>query len=64
MSLVARLNREVNALVNTPEVADRLANDTVEPKALSPEATAEHVADEIRDGKPWRSAPVCGSIDP
>jgi tripartite-type tricarboxylate transporter receptor subunit TctC len=46
-TLVARLNREVNALANSPEVADRLANDTVEPKALSPEATAKHVADEI-----------------
>ncbi len=46
-TLVARLNREVNALANSPEVADRLASDTVEPKALSPEATAKHVADEI-----------------
>jgi len=46
-TLVARLNREVNALVKTPEVADRLANDTVEPKDFSPEATARHVADEI-----------------
>lgn len=46
-TLVARLNREVNAVSNSPEVADRLANDTVEPKALSPEATAKHVAVEI-----------------
>jgi len=46
-TLVARWNTEVNALVNTPEIADRLANDTVEPRALSPEATAKHVADEI-----------------
>src|SRR5436190_4650448 len=46
-TVVARLNTEVNALVKTPEVADRLANDTVEPRALSPEATAKHVADEI-----------------
>jgi tripartite-type tricarboxylate transporter receptor subunit TctC len=46
-TLVARLNTEVNALVKTPEVTDRLANDTVEPRALSPEATAKHVADEI-----------------
>ena len=46
-ALVARWNTEVNALVNTPEIADRLANDTVEPRALSPEATAKHVADEI-----------------
>ena len=45
--LIARWNREVNALVKTPEVADRLANDTVEPKDFSPEATARHVADEI-----------------
>jgi tripartite-type tricarboxylate transporter receptor subunit TctC len=50
-TLVARLNREVNALANSPEVADRLANDTVEPKALTPEATAKHVADEIRRWK-------------
>jgi tripartite-type tricarboxylate transporter receptor subunit TctC len=46
-TLVARLNTEVNALVKTPEIADRLANDTVEPRAFSPEATAKHVADEI-----------------
>jgi len=46
-TLVARLNTEVNALANSPEVAERLATDTVEPKALSPEATAKHVADEI-----------------
>jgi tripartite-type tricarboxylate transporter receptor subunit TctC len=46
-ALVARWNTEVNALVNTPEIADRLANDTVEPRALSPEATAKHVTDEI-----------------
>jgi tripartite-type tricarboxylate transporter receptor subunit TctC len=46
-TLVARWNREVNTLVKTPDVADRLANDTVEPQALSPEATAKHVADEI-----------------
>ena len=46
-TLVARWNTEVNALVKTPEVADRLASDTVEPKAFSPEATAKHVADEI-----------------
>ena len=46
-ALVARLNTEVNALVKTPEIADRLANDTVEPRAHSPEATAKHVADEI-----------------
>jgi tripartite-type tricarboxylate transporter receptor subunit TctC len=46
-TVIARLNREVNALANSPEVADRLASDTVEPKALSPEATAKFVADEI-----------------
>src|SRR5262245_28344798 len=46
-TLVARLNTEVNALVKTPEVTDRLASDTVEPRALSSEATARHVADEI-----------------
>jgi tripartite-type tricarboxylate transporter receptor subunit TctC len=46
-ALVARLNTEVNALVKTPEIANRLAADTVEPRALSPEATARHVADEI-----------------
>jgi tripartite-type tricarboxylate transporter receptor subunit TctC len=46
-TVIARLNREVNALANSPEVADRLASDTVEPKALSAEATAKYVADEI-----------------
>ena len=45
--LVTRLNKEVNGLANAPEVAERLATDTVEPKALTPEATAKHVADEI-----------------
>jgi tripartite-type tricarboxylate transporter receptor subunit TctC len=46
-ALVARLNTEVNAVVKSPEIADRLANDAVEPRAISPEATARHVADEI-----------------
>jgi tripartite-type tricarboxylate transporter receptor subunit TctC len=50
--LVARLNAEVNALVKTPKITDRLASDTVEPRALSPEATAKHVADEIAR---WRA---------
>ena len=50
--LIARWNREVNALVKTPEVAERLANDTVEPRDFSPEATARHVADEIAR---WKS---------
>jgi tripartite-type tricarboxylate transporter receptor subunit TctC len=51
-SLVAKLNSEVNALVKSPEIADRLANDAVEPKAYTPEATAKHVADEIAR---WKS---------
>ena len=46
-TLTARLNAEVNALVQSPDIADRFANDAVEPKAVSPEATAKHVADEI-----------------
>ena len=46
-TVIARWNREVNAVANSPEVADRLASDTVEPKALSPEATGKHIADEI-----------------
>ena len=50
--LVARLNTEVNALVKSPDVADRLANDAVEPRAVSPEATAKHVANEIAR---WRT---------
>jgi tripartite-type tricarboxylate transporter receptor subunit TctC len=58
-TLVARLNREVNALANSPEVADRLANDTVEPKALSPEATAKHVADEITR---WKAVAQRGGV--
>jgi len=58
-TLVARLNKEVNALANSPEVADRLANDTVEPKALSPEATAKHVADEIAR---WKAVAQRGGV--
>ena len=58
-TLVARLNKEVNALANSPEVAERLANDTVEPKALSPEATAKHVADEITR---WKAVAQRGGV--
>jgi tripartite-type tricarboxylate transporter receptor subunit TctC len=46
-ALVARLNTEVNAVVNSAEVTDRLAGDAVEPRMISPEETARHVAAEI-----------------
>jgi tripartite-type tricarboxylate transporter receptor subunit TctC len=46
-ALTTRLNAEVNAVVKSPEITDRLAGDAVEPRAITPEATARHVAAEI-----------------
>src|SRR6185436_10018529 len=46
-ALTTRLNAEVNAVVKSPEITDRLAGDAVEPKEVTPEFTARHVAAEI-----------------
>ena len=51
-ALLARLNADVNAVVKSPEITDRLANDAVEPRNITPEATARHVAAEITR---WRT---------
>ena len=50
-ALVARLNTEVNAVVQAPDMAERLASDAVEPRAVTPEVTAKHVAAEISKWK-------------
>ncbi len=50
--LVSRLNSEVNAIVTSAEISDRLSSDGVEPRAVTPEAAAKHVATEIAR---WRA---------
>ncbi len=50
--LVSRLNTEVNAIVTSAEISDRLSSDGVEPRAVSPEVAAKHVATEIAR---WRA---------
>jgi tripartite-type tricarboxylate transporter receptor subunit TctC len=50
--LVSRLNAEVNAIVTSADVAERLSSDGVEPRAVTPDAAARHVATEIAR---WRA---------
>ena len=51
-ALVLRLNAEVNAIVTSAEISERLSSDGVEPRAVTPEAAAKHVATEIAR---WRA---------
>lgn len=51
-ALVSRLNAEVNAIVTSAEITERLSSDGVEPRAVTPEAAAKHVATEIAR---WRA---------
>jgi tripartite-type tricarboxylate transporter receptor subunit TctC len=46
-ALVTRLNHEINAVVTSAEVSERLSGDGVEPRAVTPDAAAKHVATEI-----------------
>jgi len=45
--LVTRLNADINAIVTSAEITERLSGDGVEPRAVTPEAAAKHVATEI-----------------
>lgn len=51
-ALVTRLNGEVNAIVTSAEITERLSSDGVEPRAVTPEVAAKHVATEIAR---WRA---------
>jgi len=46
-SLVTRLNADINAIVTSAEITERLSGDGVEPRAVTPEMAAKHVATEI-----------------
>jgi tripartite-type tricarboxylate transporter receptor subunit TctC len=50
--IVARLNREISAVLNDPEVKDALAKQGVEAEAGSPEALGARIRDDI---KKWRT---------
>jgi len=50
-ALLTRLNADVNAVVNQPDMAERFAADAVEPMAVTPEFTAKHVAGQIEKWK-------------
>lgn len=51
-ALVTRLNADVNAIVTSAEITERLSSDGVEPRAVTPELAAKHVATEIAR---WRA---------
>jgi len=51
-ALVTRLNADVNAIVTSAEITERLSGDGVEPRAVTPDVAAKHVATEIAR---WRS---------
>lgn len=57
--IVARVNREINGLMDSPEVAKNLETDGAIAVKVSPEAFARHIADEIAL---WRDVIVKNSI--
>jgi tripartite-type tricarboxylate transporter receptor subunit TctC len=48
--VVARLNREINTIISTPEMRQKLAEQGAEAVPGTPEAFAEHIA---RERKKW-----------
>lgn len=51
-TLVTRLNADINAIVASGEITERLTGDGVEPRVVTPEIAAKHVATEIAR---WRA---------
>ena len=46
--MIARLNKEITAAVNSPDVKKKLADQNVEARASSPEQAAELLASETK----------------
>jgi tripartite-type tricarboxylate transporter receptor subunit TctC len=51
-ALVSRLNADVNAVITSTEISERLSIDGTEPTAVTPEAAGKYLATEIAR---WRA---------
>jgi tripartite-type tricarboxylate transporter receptor subunit TctC len=60
-SVVARLNREINGILNTPETRDQLLAQGAEPRTGTPE---EFAATMVSDVKKWQKVVAASGIKP
>ncbi|MGZ8155970.1 MAG: tripartite tricarboxylate transporter substrate binding protein [Burkholderiales bacterium] len=60
-ALVARLNREINAILNVPETRDQLLTQGAEPRTGTPEEFAATMANDV---KKWQKVVAAAGIKP
>ena len=60
-ALVARINREINAILNVPETRDQLSNQGADPRTGTPEEFGAAMA---RDMKKWQKVVAAAGIKP
>lgn len=59
MSLMMKLNREIVAMLNVPEVKERLMNDGAEPVGNTPEQFGDFIKSDIAKwGKVFKTAGI------
>jgi tripartite-type tricarboxylate transporter receptor subunit TctC len=60
-AVVARLNREINTILNTPETRDQLLSQGAEPRTGTPEAFAAAMANDVAK---WQKVVAAAGIKP
>lgn len=60
-ALVARINREINAILNVPETRDQLAKQGADPRTGTPEEFAAAMANDL---KKWQKVVAAAGIKP
>jgi tripartite-type tricarboxylate transporter receptor subunit TctC len=60
-TVVARLNREINAILNSSETRDQLLAQGAEPRTGTPEAFAATMASDVEK---WRKVVAAAGIKP
>ena len=60
-AIVARLNREINAILNVPETREQLSMQGADPRTASPEEFGSAMA---RDLKKWAKVVAAAGIKP
>jgi hypothetical protein len=60
-AVVARLNREINAILNVPETRDQLSKQGADPRTGTPE---EFAAAMVNDTKKWQKVVAAAGIKP
>jgi tripartite-type tricarboxylate transporter receptor subunit TctC len=60
-SLVARINREINAILTTPQMAEQLSKEGADPRTGTPEEFAATMA---KDLKKWQKVVAAAGIKP